>query len=66
MRQLTLIETTNTKTALGLLKKYRIKYGDCLIATQVPPKAILVTYDEDFAKIPGLKSQKPDEIIKKN
>lgn len=66
LRNMTLIESGDTSLALKLYHQHSIKYGDCLIATQVPAKAILVTYDEDFAKIPGLKSQKPDEIIKKN
>lgn len=65
LRNMTLIESGNTPLALKLYRQYSIKYGDCLIATQVPAKAILATYDQDFAKIPGLKSQKPDEIVKK-
>lgn len=65
LRNMTLIESGNTPLALKLYRQHSIKYGDCLIATQVPEKAILVTYDEDFAKIPGLKPQKPDEVLKK-
>jgi predicted nucleic acid-binding protein len=64
LRNMTLIEPGDTSLALKLYRQYPIKYGDCLIATQVPPKAVLVTYDEDFAKLPGLKFQKPDEVVK--
>lgn len=63
LRNMTLIESGNTSLALKLYRQYSIKYGDCLIATQVPVKTILVTYDEDFAKIPGITPQKPDSIL---
>jgi predicted nucleic acid-binding protein len=63
LRNMTLIESGDTSLALKLYHQYSIKYGDCLIATQVPEKATLVTYDQDFGKIPGLKSQKPEAIL---
>lgn len=55
IRNLVLIEQTNTKKALMFFKKFTIKYGDCLIATQVPKDCRLVTYDADFKKIEFLK-----------
>ena len=63
IRNLTLIEKTNTKQALEFYKKNNIKYGDCLIATQVPKGVILVAYDKDFSKISSLKSITPAEIF---
>ena len=63
MRNLTIIERTNTKKALEFFKLYNIKYGDCLIATQIPEKAILCSYDEDFIKIPHLKVKNPSQIL---
>ena len=63
LRNMTLIESGDTSLALKLYHQYSIKYGDCLIATQVPEKATLVTYDQDFGKIPGLKFQKPEAIL---
>lgn len=63
LRNLVLIEKTNTPKALGLYRKYNIKFGDCLIAAQVPENVILCTYDTDFAKIPHLNSLPPHEIL---
>ncbi len=63
LRNMTLIESGDTSLALKLYRQYSVKYGDYLIATQVPQNAFLVTYDEGFAKIPGLKPKKPDEIV---
>ncbi|MBI3103420.1 PIN domain-containing protein [Candidatus Daviesbacteria bacterium] len=63
IRNLTVIEKTNTKDALRFYKSSNIKYGDCLIATQVPQDVILVAYDKDFSKIPSLKSLTPAEVF---
>jgi predicted nucleic-acid-binding protein len=60
MRNLTLIEKTNTKKALKLFGKYNIKYGDALIAAQVSPRINLLTYDKDFAKISSLSVTNPN------
>ncbi|MEK7617344.1 MAG: type II toxin-antitoxin system VapC family toxin [Patescibacteria group bacterium] len=62
-RNITVIEKTNTPGSLSLFKKYSIKYGDCLIATQVPKGVAIVTYDTDFSKIPSVKSIPPAEIF---
>ena len=63
IRNLILIEKTNTHAALELYQNLNIKLGDCLIATQIPKGVVLCTYDEEFKKIPGLISKKPQEII---
>lgn len=63
IRNLTLIDTTNSKEAIRLFKKYNVKYPDCLIATQVPKKTNLVTYDEEFNKIPTLSPATPEELV---
>lgn len=62
LRDITLIEKTNSKEALFLWGKHNIKYGDCLIATQVPKGVTLVTYDSEFSKISSLSSKTPGEI----
>ncbi len=54
MRSLVTIEKTNTQAALALWRESRLPYGDCVIATQIPGHAELVTFDNDFNKIPGL------------
>lgn len=51
-RNLTLIEKTNFRQALKFYRQYKIKLTDCLIAAQLPPKMILVSYDRDFQKLP--------------
>jgi len=62
MRNLTVIEKTNSRQAMDLYKKLNIKYTDCLLFTQVPKDVKLVTYDKDFTKLPQLKIAKPKEI----
>ncbi len=64
IRNITLIEKTNSRNALKLLDQFKIKYADCLIADQVPQNAILVTYDSEFRKIKRLKLATPGQIIK--
>lgn len=65
-RNMTIIEKTNSIKAILLFKEHSIKYGDCLISTQVPKGVTLVTYDTDFSKIPSIKSITPDKISKSN
>ncbi len=61
LRNLTIIERSDSKQAIALYKKYNIKYPDCIICTQIPKGAKIVTYDEDFSKIPGVSTAKPVE-----
>lgn len=63
LRNITLIEKTDTRKALKIFNQYNIKYADCLITTQVPPKTLLATYDEDFVKLKTLKTLTPNEVI---
>lgn len=63
IRNITVIEKTDTIEALKLYDQYNIKYGDCVITTQVPKGVILVTYDADFSKIPSLESKTPAELL---
>ncbi len=62
LRNLTLIEKTDTKAALLLYKKYNIKFGDCLIATQIPKGVKLVSCDKEFQKI-GIAISTPKDFI---
>ena len=62
LRNLTLVEKTNTKEAIKIFKKINIKYPDCLIATQIPKGARIITYDEDFDKIPQILTAKPADF----
>ena len=61
LRNLTLVEKTNTPGAFSLWRTGAIKYGDCLIASKVPHGVSLVTYDSDFGKFSGLTARTPKE-----
>lgn len=63
IRNLTLIEKTNTKLAIAYFKRFSIKFADCLIATQLPKGVMLCTYDTDFTKIKKLSVADPKEIL---
>ena len=63
LRNVVLIEKTDTEKALLLFKRHAIKYGDCLISTQVPKSVVLISYDSDFGKIKGLNIFTPGELI---
>ncbi len=61
-RNMTVVDTCDSKKALALWKKTRVKFTDCLIATQVPQGVTIVTYDRDFAKLP-VKAKTPKEVL---
>lgn len=63
IRGLTIIEKTNTKKALEFYKAYKIKFTDCLIASQLPKDAILVSFDEELGKISEVTTKKPQDLI---
>lgn len=63
MRNIVLVEKTRTLESVKLLKKLNIKYGDCLIVHQVPGGTILISYDDDFKKIPYLTTSDPAQIL---
>lgn len=63
IRNLTIIEKTNTEEAVKLYKTFNMKFGDCLIATQVPKRVALVTYDADFFKLKHLRVATPADIL---
>lgn len=43
-------------------KKYKIKFTDCLIASQLPQDSTLVTFDADFNKISEIIVKKPRDF----
>lgn len=63
LRGITIIDRTDTKKALKFYKKYKIKFTDCLITSQLPGEVILVSFDEELAKIKEVIVKKPQEII---
>lgn len=64
LRNLTLIEKTNTREAIKIFQRLNIKFPDCLIATQVPKNTKIVTYDGDFSKIKLIEAITPSEVSK--
>lgn len=66
MRGMTVIEKTDADHAINFYRKYKIKLGDCFIASQLPKEAMLITYDGDFKKIKEILSQTPDEILQES
>lgn len=64
MRGMTVVEKTDSDNAINLYRKYKIKLGDCFIASQLPKEATLLSYDSDFKKIKEIRSQTPDETIR--
>lgn len=62
IRGITIIDKTNTKIALQFYKKYKIKFTDCLIASQLPKDTILVSFDEDLLKIKDIVVKKPKDL----
>ena len=59
---LILVQKTDVQKAINFYEKFNIKFGDCLIATQVPQGVPLCTYDSDFKKIKGLLTILPSQI----
>lgn len=63
MRNMIVVDSSDSRRALAIWKKTRVKFTDCLIATQVPKGVALVTYDRDFAKLPGIIAKTPKDIV---
>lgn len=63
IRNLVVIDKTNSLRALKIFADYNIKYQDCLIITQVPRSGKIVTYDKDFKKIKSLTSLTPKDVV---
>lgn len=63
LRGLVIVEETHFRDAFVLHQKTGVKLADCLIATQVSKGVTLVTYDRDFAKLPGITVKTPRDIV---
>lgn len=63
-RGITVIEDMETDLTLSYFKAYKIKFSDCLIASQLKKDIVLVSFDEDFCKIKEINSQTPKEFLK--
>lgn len=63
IRGITIVDKTNTKIALQFYKKYKVKFTDCLIASQLPKNTILVSFDEELSKIKEIEVKDPQALV---
>ncbi len=64
IRNMQLCETTDLQRALVLHKKLGVKLSDCLVISQMPPKAVLVSYNEEFDQLEQLERVTPEMIVR--
>lgn len=64
LRNITIFETTHLEKSLEFYKNYKIKFTDCLIASQLRKDIILLSFDEELRKIKEINSQSPAEFLK--
>jgi len=65
MRNMTVVEKTDSTKALKLFSAHNVSFGDCMIASQVPAGVRLVTYDTDFSHL-GLVFVTPAKLLTPN
>lgn len=63
IRNITIIEKTNLDLAIKFLKLYKIKFPDCLVASQLPKDTILVSFDEELSKIKEITVKNPKQVL---
>lgn len=64
LRNITIFETTNLEKSLEFYKNYKIKFTDCLIASQLRKDITLLSFDEEMRKIKEINSQSPAEFLR--
>lgn len=63
-KQLTIMNDTDLDLAIKYFKKYKLKFSDCLIASQISKGLTMLTFDSDFKKIKEINSLTPSEFLK--
>lgn len=63
LRGITIVDKTNIKTALLFFKKYKIKFTDCLIASQLPKNTVLISFDEELSRIKEITLKNPQDLL---
>lgn len=61
-RDIVIMEDTDLDSALKYYEEYKVKFTDCLIASQLAEGLTLVTFDREFTKIKEISSKTPQEI----
>lgn len=64
IRGITILQDTHVDTALLYFHTYRLKFSDCLIASQLEEDMTLISFDEELRKVKELQVKTPQEIIK--
>lgn len=62
-KQMTVLPEDDLDLALKYFNKYKIKFSDCLVASQIKNEISLVTFDTDFNKIKEIKTQSPAQLL---
>lgn len=62
-RNIIILQDTDINQAINYYKTYKIKFSDCLIASQLEKDIVLTTFDLEFKKIKEIKCQTPKELL---
>lgn len=63
LRDVAILEEVNIDIALKYFKTYRVKFSDCLIASQLREDIVLATFDREMGKIKEVTTKTPSEIL---
>lgn len=63
IKNITILESTNIQLALEFFKSYKIKFSDCLIASQITAGMTLCTFDAELAKIKEITAKTPADLL---
>lgn len=63
IRGLTVLQDTDIDKALNYFKIFKIKFSDCLIASQLQKNIRFITFDLEFKKVKEIASQTPQEFL---
>ena len=63
LRNVTILEQVDIDVAIKFFKTYRVKFSDCLIASQLRNNIVLATFDREMQKIKATSAKTPREIL---
>lgn len=52
-------------SAVGMFKKYNVKFNDCVIASTMNEKGTIVSNDRDFDRFENIKRVEPKDLLEK-
>jgi predicted nucleic-acid-binding protein len=64
LRNLVIVNKTDFLLALKWHRQLKIKLSDCLIASSLPPKCVLISWDKDFSKIKDIQVKTSEDFLK--